>query len=227
MSVLNPQFAEGFTISSYAIPAGDSKILAVGIVIEDNTPGTVTSVKHNGVDLTFRHAVQLVTTFGSRIEIWDLQLGSTTPAGDIVVTVSETVSGIITCAVTVTDVKQQSPEVVQSATSTSSPINTSITTITNDAVIIDAFCTNSTASITITQGPDQVEDIAHNDTAAGVAGGMSHRVGGAAGSYTLGWVGVTRLCHALLAYEVAVGGVTGKSNPLSGPFGGPFAGPIG
>ena len=206
MSTLNVQEVNSttashgsLTYSSYAVPSGDNKILRVGVHIEQGTV-TVSTLTHNGVAMTYRGRVALSIT---TVEYWDLQLGSTTPTGNIVATYSGNVNISAMSIATETDLAQQAPEATQSASSSSSPINTAITTITDDAVIVDVF-TDNAGTIGITQGPDQVQDVATSIATAPTMGyAASHRVAGTAGSYTLGWTGQSRLVHFLAAYEAA------------------------
>lgn len=211
ITVNNPQShtdgglsASSITLSSYAVPAGTDKILIVGIGIEDFSGGieTITGVTHNSVSMTSRMDFTHPSGF-SRYGFFDLQLGSTTPSGNIVVSFSGTVDAANVTALTLAGAKQQAPEATQTVTATTQPINTSITTVTASAMIVDLMVDGNSGTASITQGPDQVQDISVQSGGLEIKSGMSHRLGGAAGSYTLGWsmASVNRIGHALAAYE--------------------------
>lgn len=201
------------TLASYAVAAGDDKILCVTTVNEDPDSVSVTSVKHNGVDLTFRGGITLDTGTANRIELWDLQLGSSTPSGDIVVVWDSLVEVQSVSAVTLTGAEQQAPEATNSATSTVTTINTSITTLTNNALIIDGAGYGNSNALSITQGGvGQVEDSSVTVGGSTAAHGISHRPTTTAGAHILGWSvsASQRFVHFLAAYaEVGASGPSG------------------
>ena len=216
-STANPQHtsvtssASSLTLAGYAVPAGSNKILSVSVGMESTSPGTtISSVTHNGVNLTARSSLVLSTSGGltQYTQLWDLQLGSGTPTGDIVVTPSATVSNCISiAAVTLQDVVQQAPEASASNTGTSTSISTNITTITDGALIVDSVCTNPNSGPTAT-GTGHVADVAVADTSGlTIEFGQGHVVTTTAGTYTVGWSALTaRVAHALLSYEASGGG---------------------
>lgn len=201
------------TIASYAVPAGDNKILRVFVAAEDSVDATVTSLTHNAVDLTFRGRSTVTNSgFSNVVELWDLQLGSTTPSGDIVVTWDANLNALAINAVTIKDLAQQAPEATNSGTLTSATtINTDITTITTDAIIVDGASHASDGTFSITQGPQQIllDEVSVGGT--GTTFGVSYEIAGATGSYTEGWstdASANRFAHLLAAYERASGGTT-------------------
>lgn len=217
MTTLNVQFSNDgavsgstHTLSTYVVPSGTDKILMVGVCQEGGA--AVTGVTHNGVAMTQR-AIEAHSGGSNTSYLYDLQLGATTPTGDIVATFGSSPGGAGINAWVEDGLVQQVPEATNSAEGTSSPIDTAITTITNGAVIVDVLCGGTTGAPSITQGPDQVEDVSETVGGTGFQQGGSHRVAGAAGSHTLGWsaASVNRLCHCLAAYEVTA---TGLSIPI-------------
>lgn len=213
--VLNPQSVitdtDGTTttLSNYVVPAGDDKILTVVVSNEGGSEIAASTVKHNGVDLTHRDSIALTSGASNSCEIWDLQLGSSTPSGDIVVVWDSSTNASGIGAVTLTEVNQQAPEATNAATAAADTINTAITTITDSAIIVDGFSfgQGTTDLSTITQGPDQVEDISVQVGGSSLGLGLSHEQTSSSGSYTLGWTNIAttalRYAHVLVAYEKA------------------------
>lgn len=189
------------TEASYVVPAGTNKILVVLASFEQNPITTISSITHNGVALTKR--AELTHSGGqNRNEIWDLQLGDTTPTGDIVATWSGSTLSRAFVAVTLADVVQQAPEATQTASGTSSPVNTAITTVTDNALVLDVISSNVQTTPTITQGPTQVV-IRASALPNSHGYGTSYFPAATAGSNTLGWTvsSGTRFPHVLVAYE--------------------------
>ena len=130
------------TLASYAVSAGSDKIMAVGAGMRGTaTIPTISSVQHNSVNLTSRVSNKIAGGGGREIQadLYDLQLGSTTPSGDLVVTLSGTVDGLSLNTQIGHDLAQQAPEVTNTneETSTVNDIDSTITTITANAEIVD------------------------------------------------------------------------------------------
>lgn len=196
------------TLSGYSVPAGDNKILIVISGDEDNTSPTAdpSSVTHNGVALT--KAVGR-TLNNNNCSIWYLLLGSTTPSGDIVATWGATKEALGLVCFVIQDAAQEAPEATNSATSTSSPVNTSITTLTDDALVIDGLVCGAGRTYTTTQaGQTEINEQALT-TGQTLTVVSSNLAGGTAGSKTLGWSAsgsVNRLVHCLAAFKPAAAG---------------------
>jgi len=192
------------THSSYVVPAGDNKILIAKTGNEfDGSYNAATSVKHNGVDFTKIIAGDTSGTWNNAAELWFLLLGSSTPSGDIVVEWGAENRFSDVAAYTVTNLRQQAPEASDSNGLTGTDITTTIDTITVNAFIADASVYGENNSITISQGPDQIEDFA--DSFAGNTGayGMSHLFARGIDSYILGWTAVSqRWAEATAAFEL-------------------------
>lgn len=216
MPGLNPQSASTtgttITISSYAVPAGSNKILTVRVGSE-SAPGTgyATSVTFGGTNLTARAQVQNSI---QSTEIWDLALGSATDTGDIVVTFSGSVGEAYAFAATQEDLAQQAPEA--SATN-GAAISTSITTVTDNALVVEGASCNSygTPGSTTTTGTGQTKTFGAEYTAGGtIAGLASYAIVSTAGSYSTGWsTNGTRPCAVSVAYEADTSG-GGSSVPI-------------
>ena len=195
------------TLPSYVVPAGSDKILVVSIGSENITGVTISSVTHNGVALT--QQINRINASGyQNTEIWDLPVGSSTPSGDIVVTYSGAGNtGESICARTLIGVAQQAPEATGGADSNTSPLNNSITTLTDNAMIVDSFAGNSGALPATTQGGQTTDYAVDNTNTPGWSAGMSNVLTTTAGSYTTGWSGyASRLTLVQAAYAPAGGG---------------------
>lgn len=188
------------TEPNYNVPAGVNKIIIATVGSEAGPLGEHLSVTHDDVEFTKGVDVDLGA---NRLSMWYLLVGSSTPSGDVVATLSSLATGGSLSVVTLTQLVQQAPENTNTNTSASSPINTSVTTITDLAVIVDGFCGGADGLPAITQGPDQVVDVADTVGAQTLQAGLSHRYCGDAGSYQTGWSvsSVNRLLHSMLVFE--------------------------
>lgn len=221
------------TLASYAVSAGANKIMAVGVGMRGTaTIATISSVQHNAVSLTSRASHKISADGGREIQadLYDLQLGSTTPSGDLVVTLSVAEDGVSGNVQISAGLAQQAPEATNTndVTTSANGIDSTITTVTSGAEIVDCVvCDRNTGTQAVANGPDQVEN---TDTADAVMVGSSRRTGGGAGSHAMGWDDdnpgrTSKWTHALAAYQlVAAGG--GPRGPLGHPLFGCFGGPL-
>lgn len=201
---------DSITYSNYAVPAGDDKILCVGVGIEEGgTLQTISSVTFDGNTMDSRIQTTLDASQDHRSALFDYQLGSSTPTGDVVVTISAEADDLRVHILTGIGLAQQAPEATASGTSEGTATHTtSITTVTADAEIIDC-CTieRNTGDIEPTetgqtkQGQEQDKGTSAISTKTGPT---------TPGSTDMTWDHSTLTsvdyCHVVAAYEVAGGG---------------------
>jgi len=212
----NIQSAVGHTVSSltlasYAVAAGDNKILAVLVGTElIGTPG-INTVTHNAVGMTQRaSAISTTESADTLNRIYDLAMGSTTPTGDIVATAGAAQDGFVVTAMTAAGLVQQAPE----ATATEVEVNVtttslSITTVTANAEILDGatsernsgvYAVGATNQNLLSQAVDRCTLMVSEQTATSI------------GSYDMQWDdGPARsvdFTHCIAAYEVISAGST-------------------
>jgi len=208
-SVGNPQTQQGHavssvTVSNYTPPSGDDKIVSVSVYAEYYTaPASLTSVTYGGTAMTERR-VELSSRNG--IYVYDVQIGSSTTPSDIVVTADPSLN-LHVGAVTLIGVAQQAPEA--SVSSITDYDSTGITTLTNDALIID-FASNGAAGTVTPPDAGQTALYTEDDTTGDLmAFSSSYKMAGSAGLQTMGWSsGGTRPIHLVLAYEVVASGTS-------------------
>ncbi len=215
ITVLNPQgnetgAAASNTLSAYNSQSSGTGILVVGVEVEeDGTTRTIDSVTFDGsgspVALTQGPSIIHISGFSNRVEIW--YLFSPDGVGDIVATFDAAADGSCVVAVVLEGAELQAPEATSTATDPTAPIDTSITTITANAMIIDAFGNNNANSNTVTQGPDQIEEVECLENSGFQSSlSMSSRLATSAQGYTLGWSGAwNRGAHVLTAWKEVAG----------------------
>jgi len=219
---LNPQQADTgsaqtdtLTISSYVVPAGSDKKIIVAVFYEDSgTVADITDLKFDGtsmvlVDTGFGDG----SSFDNKVTQFELDMGLTTPTGDIVLTMAANTNHLMLLAITVTELEQQAKEAsVNAGNGSTNAISASITTITNNAIIISSGLFGSNAAIDVT-GTDHVLISQFNVGGGSGALGAGRVEAGSAGSHgPLGWDKTgsnSRMALVLAAYEaVTAGGTT-------------------
>ncbi len=217
ITVLNPQGQEAGavqvnTLSAYNSQSSGSGILVVGVEVEDDPERSVSSVTFDGsgslVALTQGPNIAQGATFNNRTEIWYLLAPD--GIGDIVVTFDAAADGSAIAALVLEGAKQQGPEASVTAVDATSPVDTNITTLVANSMIIDAFGTNTQTANAVTQGPNQVEEVEVLETAGSMSSlSMSSELATTAQAYTLGWSGAWgRGAHVLTAWEEDTTAVT-------------------
>ncbi|MGB1214596.1 MAG: SGNH/GDSL hydrolase family protein [Pikeienuella sp.] len=205
-STANPQSvsngslgASTITLSSYVVPAGNNKKLFVGISCENNPATSISSVTFDGNAMTEIFDNTHSAGFNS-VAAYTYDLGSTTPTGDIVVTFSGTTTVALVGALTLINVAD-TPEASNSVEDAASPTSVSLTTLTDNALLVDVYGGGQNVALSKTEA-NQVEEIA-----IGVGGstgtlGMSSEVTTSAGSYTFGWsaAGNARMQQAIFSF---------------------------
>jgi len=135
---------------------GSNRLLVVGVAIRDTGNPTVSSITYGGVGLTF---IRADTLLGSvRSELWYL-VGPASGSNNIVVTLSSSANAAMG-AVSLTGVEQSSPlDAHNGGTGTSTAPSTTVTTVSDNAWVIDnvAFRSTGTNAPTATAGSGQTE----------------------------------------------------------------------
>ena len=135
---------------------GSNKILIVGVAVQIDAGDVpdVTGVTYNSVALT-KIAEKIYLIYES-VELWYL-LNPDEGTHNVVVTLaSATDKGIGAGAITIDGAKQQAPEVNNTANGNSTTASVSITTLTDNAWIIDAVATRDSTN-DMTAGENQTE----------------------------------------------------------------------
>lgn len=187
------------TIASYVVPGAGSapNPMLVVFAFTDGSAGTsVTGVTWNGNALTLAKA-QADGTTATRVEIW--YLANPTPGtGNVAVTTSS--STWFAAAAIFSGLAAQAPEAVAGQATGTTGLTTSITTLTNNAVIVDCYGTRDVAP---TNNGAQSPLVA--SVAAGGGIGISYKTAVTAGSNSMAWTNTSsgRLVHALAAFALA------------------------
>lgn len=138
---------------SHTVNAGDNRILIVGTGLECNSAAehhVVTSITYDGNALT-KIAHQDYED-RNRTELWYL-LAPDVKTADIVVTLEAgLIVGITAGAITINGAKQQAPEANASASGSGTSATVDITTITNNAWIIDVVSNSSSSTDQVAEG---------------------------------------------------------------------------
>jgi hypothetical protein len=194
----------------HTIGGGSNRLLVVGVEIEDEstTDAVVNSVTYNGVGLTRAVSAVAGTTFFVNAELWYLlDVGSMPAAGTYTVTVTTTgtTDNRIGGSYSVSDMKQIAPEATNAQTSNSgpTPFNTSVTTLTDGALVFDAIVSGNPNTVFTTNQTGQAEF--HNTTVGSSTGAASTKPVVMAGPTTMGWnvTGANRLAHVVAAFAPA------------------------
>ena len=162
------------TASSYSWShtcTGSDLVLVVGVSIRHNTV-TVTGITYNGIALTqIRTDGRTSLTYS---EIWFLKAPAT-GSNTIAVTLSGGPTRSISGAVSLTGVDQTTPnDADNGATGSSTTPSASVTTVADNAWIVDVVAVRTGSSETITVGSGQTQRWNVLDGANGLRAGGSH-----------------------------------------------------
>ncbi len=206
---------QGTTISwSHTIGGGDNRLLVVGAEIEDGIAANavVSGVTYNGVAMLPAVSVAATNGFSNNVSLWYMLEASLPVAGTYTVTVTTTgtTDNRIGGSVDFADMKQAAPEATNTQTTTTGPydpFNTTITTLTDGAIVVDAIGSGSNAPAGFTTNQTgQVERYDSDSAGVGSTGAGSSKAVATAGSTTMGWdVTFTnnRLAHVVAAFAPA------------------------
>lgn len=141
---------------AHTVNAGSNKILIVGVTLEDNIgPATVTGITFDSVALT-QIDTQLYDSNANRVDLWYL-LNPNEATANVVVTLSASIdAGLSAGAITIDGAKQQAPEADAKAAGSGTTASVAITTVTNNAWVIDCVA-NSSSTNDMTVGAGQTE----------------------------------------------------------------------
>jgi len=200
----------GATLSwSHTIGNDNDRLLVVGVAAEGNVPGNmpVSGITYNGVPLTFvpGSAAQVGTTTLMRTELYYM-LNDQLPAPGtytVIVTYTGSVINRNGGAVSLFNVLQYAPEAVDvNTTTTGNTISTAITTLTDNAWVVDVVACGNSGSFTATvAGMTKRWGTSPNSSSA--AG--STKPVGLAGATALSWLhsGANRMAHSLAEFAPA------------------------
>jgi len=170
---------------AHTIPSGSNRMLIVTIGLEDDSPSNdITDVQWNSSSLT--QLSQGTTTF-NRVEIW--YMSAPDVATDTIdITVDTGANSISAGAVDFTGVAQEAPEVVSSIVAGSdNPSQESITTATDDSMIIDVICEEQNDIDLTVQETDQTEQWKQRSFGIDMSTATSTRLVTTAGAFDMGW----------------------------------------
>lgn len=214
ITVNNPQSAMGTgtnaNIAIYTPPSLTNMILvAIGCFDTDNDPTAPgRAMTFGGVAGTHVVTYDQTSSVEQSTGIYYWLLGSDDTAGAIDFSDDADTRGVGVMAFTLAGAKQQAPEgTPKGGGSTSSPLEHSFTTITDDACVIQGFSEDSVAgSIPVKSQSGQIELI--NTANSAMAMACSYQLVPTAGAETLGYSDVddwARAANAIVAFEAADG----------------------
>lgn len=205
---------------SHTVNAGSNKILIVGVTIEVDTGNplrTISTVVFNTNESLTKIDAQ---EYDSRDEtsLWYL-LNPTATTANIVVTASADPgadSGIVSGAVTINGAEQQAHEATAKATGTGTDIGVLITTITDDAWVLDSVGLTR-SSINMAPDAGQTE---RWEEAAECRGNGSTRPVAVAAQVNMGWTAASSYPWGIVAasfeeYSVPSAGILQHSTVLA------------
>lgn len=188
------------------VSANDEKLFLTA-QCEDNADQTGLTMTYNGNACTLINSQSSGTSTFADTHAFYIDIGSSGGGTfDVVVTWNSTCSNPLLGVVRISGAVIGAPEATTKANALSSPLNVGITTLTDDALVLDGCCMGNPNAIAVTQGPDQVE--VQNTTGASWAFANSKRVVATAGSVSpaMGWSSGTwnRGAAVLAAFAPAV-----------------------
>ncbi len=191
------------TISNY--DAGDltSPMLFVSIAAENDgsTAPNVLSATFDGTSMTLGVSEHHNTNLDKYAALY--YLTGATGTGDIVITMDQDVEALEAVAYMGRCIKQQGPEATETNYISDLEISTDITTLTNNALIVDSFEHGGNQTLGVT-GADQNLIYQHSTpTGESTTLGASYKIASSTGSHTMGWTstGSNHNAHVVLAFE--------------------------
>lgn len=194
---------------------GDNRVLVVSVASEDDnsTDTSVSGITYAGVAMTQVNTQERVNaTNYNRVTTYILTAPAT-GSNNIVITMGGTCLAFIGMAISYTGCRQSSqPEAQITASAEATTVSVAITTLSDNAMVVDALCSGSAAN---TINPDQGTEEHDVDLGGTVDGGMSDIVKVTPGSQTKSWTcsGSSRLALSVLALaaDVPLGGYVFQS----------------
>ncbi len=209
VSTQTAEVYEDFTLSwQHTIGCERSRMLVVGVAVEDGNLADVTvdTVTYNGVALTKATSAVTVTTWEMNVEIWYMLEADLPDAGTytVEVTTDGQTYNKTGGAISLYNVLQTAPEATNTQISNvgQTTFNTSITTVTDGAWVIDVIGSGAPSTTFTTNQTGQVEQYDSGTEPDNSTGAGSTKHVATAGSTTMGWniTGSNRLAHALAAF---------------------------
>lgn len=193
---------------SHTVNAGDNRILVVGCCVEvSGYPlRTVTGITFDDVALT-QIATKIYVTDLNRVDLWYLLAPNVTTANVVVTWSGITDMGLCAGAITINGAKQQAPEASASANGSGTDAGVDITTLTNNAWVIDVISNSKTE---YNQIADAGQTERYEDSNNQRLNGSTKPVE-TAGETSMGWTIETARDWGMIAAsfeEAAVGGYT-------------------
>ena len=175
------------TESAYTIPAGSSQVLLAIVATTDNastTDGDVTGVTYDGNAMTLAAQEPHSGTPCPHTEIWYVDAPAALAAsGDVVATTAANINAMALTTLTLNNAAQGGPEATATAEYAVDPYADSITTATNNAMIIAAV--NYHDNTRFTPASSQNEEADHGGSNMGQAVGSLIKA--TAGSQEISW----------------------------------------
>jgi hypothetical protein len=207
------------TMTSYAVPDIKDRILFV-TANEENANTTLitpTTATFNGVAMTRIAASTAMLTNNNSAAIFYL-INPPAVTGNIVVNYSGTATSAAIFASVVNCLAQQAPEAFvtnsfTNATETGRTFSTSITTLTDNAFLIDSIASSNYGDFR-TLEPDQLEPNSYGYSGGGTTQmAMGSRLVGPAGSHAMSWYHPTssRFPHVVAAFKTTMAGAGGDN----------------
>ncbi|MBF0522548.1 MAG: hypothetical protein HQL24_05775 [Candidatus Omnitrophica bacterium] len=195
MSITSGSPVTSYLTTIATIDSGSNQMLVVGVSAEiARTTGTITfgTVSYNGTLMTQVTTASVVATGNGSVDgvaLYYLQNPAVGTNNYVASTVSAstgigTINSHKILAISLSGVNQAAPEANNSATNNSASASVNLTTLTNNAWVLDIVCEDlSTATWTAGGGQSPVLDIGGNQMRAA----MSYKPVATAGATTMSW----------------------------------------
>jgi len=215
---------------SHTIGSGSDRYLATAGGHENGSDTDITGITYNSLAQTQGPATSVDSGTVNRSELF-YGFGAALPAAgsyNVVVTAGGSVACLMGSAISLTGVDASAPEASASNTAESAAsITTNITTLTDNAWLVDAVMAGELK--TFTAGSGQTERTDQSESSQGAAQATSTKPVATAGATSVQQTpnsSTNRLAHVVIALKNAAAGAANPKGPLGMPFHGPFGGPI-
>jgi len=198
---------------SVTVEDADDYLVVVTASEGASTHDAVTFDPGGGDEASFTSRVTVASSGDEQATIWELQDASIPASGTFDITLDTAHFGAMSMAcIALQGAAQQAAEASNSSTGNSSSISTSVTTITDGAVVVDVKSETINGSASPDAGQTQFLD----DPDSTYGGDASYEEVATAGSHSMDWTGGgTPWCHAVAAFAPAAGGGGGLSIPIA------------
>lgn len=179
--------------ASHTIGSGSNRLVVAFSCTEDGTSTDLntTSITYDGNNLTESAGVTIGSSIFNRIEMWFILEADLPSTGTYTVqsNFAGFTFGAVLTVMSFTGVKQQAPEVTGTTTASSTDtINLSVTTVTDNAMVMDGVCDGNNRTFVTTES-GQIERADQDSSSGGGSntGASSNKPTTTAGSETMGW----------------------------------------